>query len=455
MKSSRLAVGLVGLCFVGLWYSGGGSSPLPASRAADVPQVSAPLTHANLSVYLVFGPDAVTSTKLMSLQEALDRDLATVHETGNVNTLAVENRSSEYELFVQSGDIVKGGRQDRMVQHDMLLPPNSGRVPLPAHCVEQSRWTNRGKEDAGKFAKCDNFAAGRALRYANYAGEQHAVWANVSQSQKKASDNLGVSVNAAASPTSFQLTLESDAVRAKVAEYEAALKGAAEDRNDVVGVVFAVNGQVVAAEVYGSNALFRKAWPKLLTAAAAEAVIEGNAPASAAPSTREVEYFLAHGADAEPAGEVLQTEGRGERFQSEGRPQNLAVQTGRGWQDVGRAQQRAVFFMELNDAEPLRRDQQNLNRAAANINDNLQTLANPTGAPGRAANDNVVAEESGRARIRISMRGVGQPDAPAAGNNNDGNRLNSSANENRSTLMVESRDSGRANAVIHRSYLKK
>lgn len=446
MKSSRVALGFVGLCLVGLWYAGGGSSPLPTTRAAEVPQVSAPLTHANLSVYLVFGQDAVTGAKLMSLQEALDRDLATVHETGNVNTLAVENRSSEYELFVQSGDIVKGGRQDRMVQHDMLLPPNSGRVPLPAHCVEQSRWTNRGKEDAGKFAKCDNFAAGRALRYANYAGEQHAVWANVKGNQDKLNENLKTSVNAAASPTSFQLSLEADAVRTKVAEYEAALKAAAEDRSDVVGVVFAVNGQVVAAEVYGSNALFRKAWPKLLTAAAAEAVIEGDAPKGAAPSAREVEYFLAHGADAEPAGaDVLQTEGRG-RVAVEG-SDITGDRVARNRQEVQSLQRNIVA---VNAPEPLARDPRNLNRATAEVNDNVPTpgpvpnLANATGGRGtRAPNDNVV------------MGGSGGNRAAAQAPNSDGNRLNNNVNENRSTLMVESRDSGRANAVIHRSYLKK
>jgi hypothetical protein len=37
----------------------------------------------------------------------------------------------------------------------------------------------------------------------------------------------------------------------------------------------------------------------------------------------------------------------------------------------------------------------------------------------------------------------------------DGNRLNSNRQENGSALMVESRDAGRANAVIHRSYIKK
>src|SRR5207302_11451861 len=100
MKSSRVAVGLVGLALLGLWYFAGGTDPLPASSAAEAPQrVAAPLTHENLSVYFIHGPDAVADAKVMSLQEALDRDLAVVHETSNVNVLAIENRSSEYGLF--------------------------------------------------------------------------------------------------------------------------------------------------------------------------------------------------------------------------------------------------------------------------------------------------------------------------------------------------------------------
>ena len=130
MTTSIRAAGLVGLALVGLWYVGGGAK-LPAVEAAQ--RVAEPLAHANLTVYFVHGPDAVPGARVMTLQEALERELAVVHETGNVNTLAVENRSPDTELFVQSGDIVKGGRQDRIAATDMLLPPNSGLVPLPAH----------------------------------------------------------------------------------------------------------------------------------------------------------------------------------------------------------------------------------------------------------------------------------------------------------------------------------
>jgi hypothetical protein len=275
MKSSRFAIALVGIAIVGLWYFAGGTTPLPASRAAEAQQrVTAPITHENLTVYFVHGPDAITDVKVMSLQEALERELAVVHETSNVNTLAIENLSPEYELFVQSGDIVKGGKQDRMVQFDMLLPPKSGVVPLPAHCVEQGRWTGRGSEDAKQFSSSAKCAAGKELKYANASGVQSEVWEKVKRNQERLNENLKVKVNAEESPTSFQLTLESAALEAKVASYEAALKAAGENRENVIGVVFVVNGQVTGAEVYGSNALFRKAWPKLLNSAAVEAVAD-------------------------------------------------------------------------------------------------------------------------------------------------------------------------------------
>jgi hypothetical protein len=446
MKSSHVAAGLVGLALVGLWYAAGGSNPLPATRAADAPpRVAAPLTHANLSVYLVFGPDAVPEAKLMSLQEALASELAVVHETGNVNTLAIENLSSEYELFVQSGDIVKGGKQDRVVQFDMLLPPNSGAVPLPAHCVEQSRWTGRGQESAAKFDKCEYFAAGRALRVANHAGEQQRVWKSVQESQTKLNDNLKASVNAAASPTSFQLSLESDALREKVRAYEAALKALPNDRRDVIGAVFAVNGQVVSAEVYASNALFRKAWPKLLYASAVEAVSEGEPKAAvAAPSPREVERFLAGGTD---AGE------------DHGLEPNLDATMHALNRPVRDQQNLTVFVADtVDNLGPLNAQQEQTRQANPGAVTNTVAFPGRSGAT-RAATDNV---EQGRARTRLGVRGIAvQNDLPEPAPlaeqtiQTDGNRLTNNRVDNNGTLTVESRDTGRGGAVIHRSYIKK
>ena len=75
------------------------------------------------------------------------------------------------------------------------------------------------------------------------------------------------------------------------AAYLKALKAAGEKDGDVIGYVFAINGKLNSAEVYPSNGLFRKMWPKLLQASVTEAIGQKNAGArrdadEARPRTR-------------------------------------------------------------------------------------------------------------------------------------------------------------------------
>jgi hypothetical protein len=462
MNSARSSLGLVALALAGLWYAAGGTQPPEPVRAADAsPLVAAPLTHENLSVYFLHGPDAVSGAQVLSLGEALERGLAVVHETGNVNNLVVENRSPDAELFIQSGDIVKGGRQDRMAATDLLLPPNSGLVALPAHCVEQGRWTGRGAESAGRFHSSTQCAAGKDLKYANAIGQQGTVWQNVSANQTKLNDNLKASVNAAASPTSFQLTLEAPAVQAKVAEYAGALRAGGEESGDIIGVVFVVNGQVTGAEVYGSNVLFRKAWPKLLDAAAVEAIAERtDKSVGAAPSVRDVQRYLASATDPAPVRSPDETVASARREPTQHQRRVTVVEQA--------SNNREVFFLNgVNDADAPGLGQP----IGASIDQQIVTggrmpadarrPAQPVGAPPAAPPALNPAEPApprplptgGVAGITF----VTNDNVAAAANGPpaDGNRLNSTRAENDSTLMVESRDATRQNAVIHKSYLKK
>src|SRR3954470_6086477 len=117
---------------------------------ADDYRVTGPVVHENLAIYLVRGKSAAGPVPL-TLEEALARRTVKVHETGNVNELQIENLG-DGEVFVQSGDIVKGGQQDRVLTVSLLLPPKSGRIPIASFCVEQGRWAARGKEDVKTFA---------------------------------------------------------------------------------------------------------------------------------------------------------------------------------------------------------------------------------------------------------------------------------------------------------------
>ena len=122
---------------------------LPVAAAPGT-HVSGPVVHDNLAVYFVH-VFAAQNAVPMSLEEALAKGRLKVNETGSVNELTVENVGDD-EVFVQAGEIVKGGRQDRVLSMDLLLPPGSGRVSIAAFCVESGRWSARGQEDPRQFS---------------------------------------------------------------------------------------------------------------------------------------------------------------------------------------------------------------------------------------------------------------------------------------------------------------
>jgi len=110
------------------------------------------------------------------------------------------------------------------------------------------------------------------------------------------SSNLGTTVNAAASQSSLQLALENERLKDAQAAYIKALQGAGEKEDDIVGYVFAVNGKLNSAEIYPSNGLFRKMWPKLLQASVTEAIGQKNADKDTAPTGEAASAFLAEAA---------------------------------------------------------------------------------------------------------------------------------------------------------------
>jgi hypothetical protein len=238
-------------------------------------RISAPVSYKNLSVFLIHGKDEIKSKNILTLQEAMEKGIFTVYETSDVNELAVENKSSQYEVFIQSGDIVKGGKQDRVLSITIIIPANSGRISIEAFCVESGRWQQRGKEQAGQFSSSNERIVTKDLKIAaNQARSQDQVWKKVAEAQDKLSSNVGTSVNSAASGTSLQLSLENGKVVATADEYVNKLSGILDGKSDVIGYAFVINGKINSADIYASNFLFKKLWLKLLKASAIEAVAE-------------------------------------------------------------------------------------------------------------------------------------------------------------------------------------
>jgi len=126
--------------------------------------------------------------------------------------------------------------------------------------------------------------------------------------QKKLSSGLNAAVASPQSASSLQLALENDKLKEARAAYVGALQASGEKDADVVGYAVAINGRMSNANLYPSNALFRKRGGKQLAAAVTEAIGEkpgsapgapevsgtpGAAPAAAAPAAPAVTEFLA------------------------------------------------------------------------------------------------------------------------------------------------------------------
>lgn len=236
-------------------------------------QLSGPYQSKNLSVFLVHGKAGIKGKRFISLAEALEKGVVTIDETGDVNRLSATNHSDTDFVFIQSGDIVKGGRQDRTLSQDAILPPKSKKNILDSFCVEQGRWRKRGTESVTKFSSSKKGLTSKQLKLAaKKAKSQQAVWKAVAQEQEQLGHKMGKSVRKAASATSLQLSLEDKDVEKKSREYQQALLPIGKKEKDAIGFAFAINGKFNTADIYGDPALFQKLWPKLIETAAYEAI---------------------------------------------------------------------------------------------------------------------------------------------------------------------------------------
>jgi hypothetical protein len=265
----------------------------PAPAAPGEPAISGPYTYANLSIYLIHAAPGAEHARLLTLEEAMEQKKVVVYETSSVNELAIENLSAE-TIYIQAGDIVKGGKQDRVFPIDFLLVPNSGRVPIGAFCVEHGRWSRRGNEAADQFSASNRSVAFKDLKMAVVAGrDQSKVWEQVAAAQHGLAASVGAARAASPSPSSMQLALESRQVVAATGSYVRALSKVLEGQSDAVGFAYAINGKLSGADVYSSAALFRRMWPKLIEAGATEAVATRAEEAPAAPTVASVRSAMA------------------------------------------------------------------------------------------------------------------------------------------------------------------
>jgi hypothetical protein len=250
--------------------------------------VSGPHAHDNLTVWLIHSDDR-DERDFLTLDEGLAQKLVAVSEqaSAQVNQLLIENLSDR-PLFLQEGDRVRGGQQDRTIHTSIVIPAKSGKMPIPAFCVEPSRWTG-----AAKFEGTANGAlAQKSVRMAaKIHSDQGAVWREVAHEKAE----LAKSLAAPSATSSLNETVDSAAAKRVSDECVAALAKVLDGEKDAVGVAIAVNGKLEEIDLYPGHALLRKLYPRLLAAYALDAASRKDKPAAPPPSVEDVVRFYESG----------------------------------------------------------------------------------------------------------------------------------------------------------------
>ncbi|HUH01423.1 MAG TPA: DUF6569 family protein [Kofleriaceae bacterium] len=247
-------------------------------------KVLAPVTYRNLTLMPIVQTSRTVQPAYIVLDEGMKSGVVKVIEKnadGEVNELELRNGSSQ-PLFLMAGEVIIGGKQDRIIGKDTIIPPRTTEV-VGVFCVEHGRWSGRKAsfESAGALAHT-------ALRKKAKYAAQKEVWDEVKdKNQKRKLDN--------ATDTYRQVAQSSAQNSGSLAGYSKHFEQAlakSPQRDQVVGFVVAVNGKVAAIETFGSPELYRKLSSKLLRSYYAEAIdvpVDGKAPK---PGARDVQTFV-------------------------------------------------------------------------------------------------------------------------------------------------------------------
>ncbi|OJU62492.1 MAG: hypothetical protein BGO01_08420 [Armatimonadetes bacterium 55-13] len=230
---------------------------------ADVPQyaLGKPIAQGNLTLYPVIltKHNSIPHEDYISLAEAKKLGVVEISEMPGqeeVNRLMVKNMGPK-PLLLLAGEMLLGGKQDRIVGKDTVVPAGE-EMAMPVYCVEHDRWTG----SSSKFEYSDSMAPAEVRLKASVGGQQE-VWDEV------ASYNASLKVSERQS--SVRAGFQNKEVQDRIASDLTPIQEKLEAEKQVVGVVYAVNGEIENLELFGSEPLFRASQNALLKSFLADA----------------------------------------------------------------------------------------------------------------------------------------------------------------------------------------
>jgi len=301
--------------------SGGNDKGSPTSKPDGGWRLLEPVAYENLAIFPVVSPVDQDTSGFLTLDEGLSSGAVIISEQGatglartrdgrpiplppqygsgaSVNQLVLINRGKR-PLLLLAGELVSGGKQDRIIGKDRIVPVGAEPLPLDVFCVEHGRWTGASSQ----FAESKTIVHPSVREQAAVAQNQNQVWDAVRSGTMLRAPAASAGYTAAApaplSARAVEATIANEAPTQSYAKiYEQSRAGQSVDEfveevrrrfdretlglkgERVVGVVVAYGSDVAWSDIFASGELFEHYWSKLLRSYAVEAL--------ARPAYREV-----------------------------------------------------------------------------------------------------------------------------------------------------------------------
>jgi hypothetical protein len=301
----------------GLAFVGAAPNPEPGRPEGNW-RLLDPVAYENITIFPVVSSTIQDTSPFLTLDEGLSTGEVIVSEQGaaglartrdgrpvtvpqynsgaSVNQLMLINRSKR-PLILLAGELVSGGKQDRIIGKDRIVPVGAEPLPLDVFCVEHGRWTGASSQ----FTASKTIVHPSVREQAAVAQNQGEVWDAVRSGTKaKAAPSAAAGGAGAPAPMAHMPRITTETIEATINGaaptqayakiYEGGRVGASVDgfveelkrRFDratyglkgerVVGVVVAFGGDVAWSDIFASGDLFEHYWSKLLRSYAVEAM---------------------------------------------------------------------------------------------------------------------------------------------------------------------------------------
>jgi len=221
------------------------------TRLIDLIIVGRPFYTRGLQIFPLRLRRPIGSPHYLTLDEAtrIGHLIIREKEPPTVNQVILINRSPNY-VFILAGEIVTGGRQNRIFKSDLLLPPKSRPILVEVYCVEKGRWVKKSE----KFDPDGNIAGNLLRQKAQRKIAQEEVWREVEENAK--------SLKTHSETQDLSQIINQPKVQEELARRRSEIERCIP--RGTVGLVVVHNGRIIGADIFQNSVLFQKLRRKII-----------------------------------------------------------------------------------------------------------------------------------------------------------------------------------------------